>query len=199
MTAIATDWVDPHDPAKGIDTNKQALVTIDADAPTSSVSALPASAPSREFTVSWSGTDTGSGVSGYDIYVSSNDGPWTLWLNNIADTSALFSGYKGTLYAFYSVAHDGAGNVQSTPTNAQAKTTTPENSPPSLVPVSNYFIRAYQTLVVTNIAYGCGYSTADSDVQSGPSAPRRRHRPNQRHFPMDALVRSGQHVESDYR
>ena len=35
--SIATDQLDDNDPSKGIDRNKQALNTIDAGAPTSSV------------------------------------------------------------------------------------------------------------------------------------------------------------------
>ena len=43
---IATDQVSDEDPTQGVDPNKQALVTIDAGAPTSSVAALPAQAVS---------------------------------------------------------------------------------------------------------------------------------------------------------
>ena len=41
QTIIATDQVDPHDPSKGIDPAKEALNTIDAGRPTSSVAPLP--------------------------------------------------------------------------------------------------------------------------------------------------------------
>ena len=44
-----------EDPSQGIDPTKQALVTIDAGPPTSSVSPLPATEASPSFTVSWSG------------------------------------------------------------------------------------------------------------------------------------------------
>ena len=88
--AIATDWVDPHNPEAGVDTNKQALVTIDADIPTSSVASLLALATNATFTVSWTGTDIGTGVAGYDVYVQTNYGLWNLWLANTPLTSALF-------------------------------------------------------------------------------------------------------------
>ena len=39
--SIATDQADDHDPSKGVDPNKQALNTIDAGPPTSSVAPLP--------------------------------------------------------------------------------------------------------------------------------------------------------------
>jgi RHS repeat-associated protein len=121
---IATDQVDEHDPSKGIDPTKQALVTIDSGAPTSSVMALPATESSPSFTVSWSGQDDagGSGVASYDIYVSDNSGPLTLFLQNTAATSATFSGQAGQTYGFYSVATDNVGNVQAVPAQAQATT-----------------------------------------------------------------------------
>src|SRR5271157_2427801 len=72
--SIATDQADDHDPSKGVDPNKQALNTIDADPPTSTVASLPATEASTSFTVSWSGQDDpgGSGIASYDIYVSDN-------------------------------------------------------------------------------------------------------------------------------
>jgi RHS repeat-associated protein len=123
--SIATDQVDPHDPSKGVDPNKQDLVTIDAGAPTSSVNALPASSPSS-FTLSWSGTDDtgGSGIATYDIYVSDNGGSFTPFLTATTQTSATFKGAFGHTYAFYSVATDNVGNREATPTLAQTSTTT---------------------------------------------------------------------------
>src|SRR5690606_612036 len=75
---ISTDQVDPQDRSKGIDPDKQALVTLDGDHPDSAIGVLPAETGGEEFLVSWSGTDTGSGIAGFDIYVSVNDGPWNL-------------------------------------------------------------------------------------------------------------------------
>ena len=73
---IATDQVSETDPTQGTDPTKEALVTIDAGAPTSSVAALPATEDSTTFTVSWSGQDDagGSGIASYDVYVSDNGG-----------------------------------------------------------------------------------------------------------------------------
>jgi hypothetical protein len=76
---IATDQVNDQDPTQGISTAKQALVTIDSVPPTSTVNPLPATV-TPEFTVSWSGQDDagGSGIAGFDIYVSDDGGPYTL-------------------------------------------------------------------------------------------------------------------------
>jgi RHS repeat-associated protein len=119
---VATDQADPHDPSKGIDTNKLALITIDSSAPVSQVNALPAFETNSTFTVCWSGADLGSGVTSYDLYVSTNGGPWALWLGNTTNSCADFTGQKDVTYAFYSVAHDGAGNAEAAPTIPGART-----------------------------------------------------------------------------
>jgi RHS repeat-associated protein len=149
---IGTDWVDPHDPSKGIDTNKQALVTIDADLPTSTVLPLTANVSSARFEVCWAGSDVGAGVSGYDVYVQTNGGPWLLWLNNTPLTCAEFPGQNNVHYGFYSVARDFTGQIEPAPTVADTATTTPNNSPPELAPVPDYVISVNQTLLVTNVA-----------------------------------------------
>ena len=123
QTPIATDEVDDEDPTQGIDPTKQALVTIDSGAPTSSVTALaPMSGP--DFTVSWSGEDDagGSGIADYTIYASVNGGAFAPWLTDTTGTSAVYTGVIGNTYSFYSVATDNVGNVQATPASAQATT-----------------------------------------------------------------------------
>ncbi|MGE4181891.1 MAG: CARDB domain-containing protein [Limisphaerales bacterium] len=88
--------------------------------PTSFVQALPESVMPW-FQVSWTGTDEGrlgeaaSGVAGYDVYVSENGGAFTPWLKDTQLVSATYIGTAGASYAFYSVATDGAGNVEETP------------------------------------------------------------------------------------
>ena len=96
---IATNQVDPHDPAQGFDSAKEALVTIDAGTPASRVETLPDTAASSSFTVTWTGQDEtgGSGLAGYDLYVSDNGGPFTPWLNDTPQTSAVFVGQHGQI------------------------------------------------------------------------------------------------------
>ena len=122
--SIATDQADDHDPSQG-DPNKQALNTIDAGPPTSSVAPLPTVENSPNFTVSWSGQDDGggSGVATYTLYVSDNGGPFTPYLLGTTDTMGIFSGAVGHTYAFYSVATDNVGNAEGTPSSAEATTT----------------------------------------------------------------------------
>jgi RHS repeat-associated protein len=97
--------------------------TVDAAAPSSSVATLPV-AVGASFNVSWSGSDPagGSGLATFNVYVSDNGGPFTLWQSKTKATSAVFSAQLGHTYAFYSVATDNAGNVQATPAAAQAVT-----------------------------------------------------------------------------
>jgi RHS repeat-associated protein len=130
---ITTDQVDPHDPTKGIDPAKQDLITIDAGPPTSTVGPLPPTETSASFAVNWSGHDDagGSGVASYNIYVSDNGGPFTIWQSDSTENSANFTGQPGRTYAFYSVATDNVGNAQSAPTTAQATTTVLLLPPPS--------------------------------------------------------------------
>lgn len=150
---IGTDWVDPHDPGQGIDTNKQALVTIDADPPSSAIQALPTEAPSASFTMCWTGSDLGAGITGYDIYYRTNDGPWTLWLANTPLNCDTFHGLNDVTYSFYSVARDGAGHAELPPSEPDATTRTLPNYPPLIEPVPTQYVVVGQPLVITNRAY----------------------------------------------
>ena len=130
QNSIATDQVSDEDPSQGIDTSKQALVTIDSGAPTSSVAALPATETSGSFTVSWTGTDDvgGSGIASYSVYDSEDNGPYTPFETDTTLTSATFAGTVGHSYRFYSVATDNVGNMQTTLGTAQASTTVTSNT-----------------------------------------------------------------------
>jgi len=98
------------------------LNTIDNAAPTSHVTALPTTESTPTFTAQWSGTDVGSGVQDYTIYVSDNGGPFTLFQTNTTATSATFSGQLNHAYGFYSIARDLVGNVEAPKTAAEATT-----------------------------------------------------------------------------
>lgn len=98
------------------------LNTIDVDPPVSAVTALPMQENQTTFNVSWSGTDKGSGIATYSIYVSDTSGPYTLWQNAVATTSASYTGEFGHTYDFYSIATDGAGNVEAPKSNADTAT-----------------------------------------------------------------------------
>ena len=121
--SIATNQKDETDPTKGTDSTKEALVTIDAVAPTSSVSTLPSQSKDG-FTLTWTGQDDtgGSGVASYDIYVSDNGGAYVRYLQGTTLTSTTFSGINGHQYSFYSVAIDNVGNTEAAPATPDATT-----------------------------------------------------------------------------
>ena len=120
---IATNQVDPHDPAQGTDPDKEALNTIDAGGPSSDVELLPATNP-PSCEVHWSGQDDsgGSGIATYDVFVSDDGGPFTLWQTATTDTQATFVGQSGHTYAFYSVATDNVGHVETAPATPDTST-----------------------------------------------------------------------------
>ncbi|MGZ4985100.1 MAG: DUF7619 domain-containing protein, partial [Chthoniobacterales bacterium] len=102
-----------------LDTNEW-LNTIDNSPPVSQVQPLADNQSSTHFQVAWNGGDTGAGISTYTIFVSENGGPYTVWLGNTALTSAFFDGNPNSSYSFYSVAQDGAGNVEAAPASPDA-------------------------------------------------------------------------------
>ena len=73
--------------------------------------------------MSWSGTDDGSGIATYDIYVSVDGSDYELWLDNTADTTATYTGESGRTYRFYSTAKDNVGYTENAPGTADATTT----------------------------------------------------------------------------
>lgn len=105
----------------GIPTNEWTN-TIDASAPDSHVLPLPLTESSSSFTVQWSGTDMGSGIQEFTIFVSDNSGPFIAWLTHTTETSVSYPGVDGHTYAFYSVARDLTGNVEDVPTRADTVT-----------------------------------------------------------------------------
>jgi hypothetical protein len=101
--------------------------------PTSSINPLPAITATASFTVTWSGSP-GAGahsIAAYDVFVSSDGGPFSPLLTGTAQTSAPFTGAFGHSYGFYSVATDDLGTRQATPTAAQATTTVQDITAPT--------------------------------------------------------------------
>jgi hypothetical protein len=96
--------------------------TIDNTSPSSAVQSLSATQSSPTFPVQWAGTDVGAGVAAYSIFVSENGGPFTPFLTDTTDTSAMFTGVASNTYAFYSVARDLVGNVETAPSSPDTQT-----------------------------------------------------------------------------
>lgn len=104
--------------------------TLDSDISTSKVNALPVNSSSN-FTVSWTGSDTGSGLASYDIFVSTDGGQFVPWQVNTTATSAIYNGETGRNYAFYSVATDNLGQREVAPTQPDTVSTT------TILPINN--------------------------------------------------------------
>ncbi len=154
--SIATDNVGNIQPTPS---SAQTITTVDTIPPTSSITALSSFGPGS-FTVSWSGTDDtgGSGIATYSIYVSDNGGAFVPVVTNTATISTTFTGQNGHSYGFYSVATDGAGNVQPTPSGAQASTKVDTVDPTSTV-------RALPSF--RNSSFTVSWSGADNTGGSG--------------------------------
>ncbi|HZG52013.1 MAG TPA: SBBP repeat-containing protein, partial [Pyrinomonadaceae bacterium] len=100
------------------------LNTVDNSKPVSAVLPLPASSNSARFAVSWSGSDTGSGIRSYTIFVSEDGAPFVEWQRDTTLTSGTFAGRPGHTYAFHSIARDAAGNEETRHADADATITT---------------------------------------------------------------------------
>ncbi len=113
ITNRAKIYFDDNDP---IDT-PQVLNTLDVAGPTSQVTALPPTTPSGTFTVSWTGADdaNGSGIAGYDLFVSQDGGAWVPILSDTTATTHTVTVIRGHTYAFYTVATDHVGHVEDAP------------------------------------------------------------------------------------
>jgi hypothetical protein len=120
----------------------------DTEAPSSSVAMLPAATPGF-FSVDWTGTDN-TAITSFDIYVSENGGPFTLWLENTSDTSALYQGRFGNEYAFFSIARDAAGNAEPDKDTGETTTTISlVNQAPNLTALPDVSLTEGQTLRIT--------------------------------------------------
>lgn len=106
--------------------------TIDNSKPISNVLMLTASECASNVQVQWAGTDEGSGIASYNIYVSDNGSPFTVWQQNTTATSGIYTGQFGHTYAFYSLAQDKTGNIEDAPANPDATVTIIDNTPPAI-------------------------------------------------------------------
>ena len=120
-------------------------------AETSSVNPLPTLSPNK-FTVSWSGSDVGSGIGSYTIFVSSNGGAFSQWLVGTALTSATYAGQSNHTYSFYSVATDKVGNVQIPPFFTQASTQTLLQTPNQEYVAALYLSLLHRTVDPSGLA-----------------------------------------------
>jgi len=168
---VATNQLDPHDSSKGTDPNMECINTIDTGLPSSHVNPLPAVVETAEFVVSWTGEDSasGSGIAGYDIYVSDNGADYVLWMNT-SDVNAIFTGEHGHTYRFYSIAIDNVGNHEAAPSGADAETMIGECFPSSYSTYHDWVALGRPNCWCAP-PYGSGYQ-CDGDADGVSSGPR---------------------------
>ena len=87
-------------------------VTVDTTPPESAVNPLPETVNTTTFQVSWSGTDSGSGIKDYDVQVKVDSGQWQDWLTGTTAQTAQFTGERGHRYCFQCRARDNIGNEE---------------------------------------------------------------------------------------
>ncbi len=105
---------------------------LDFDLPQSAVAALAARQTGSLFTVSWSGSDAGSGIRDYTVYVARDDGPFQPWLIDTTETGADYRASAPGRYAFFTIARDGTGHVEPVPTTVDAETEVTNHPPAAL-------------------------------------------------------------------
>jgi hypothetical protein len=98
-----------------------AITTVDATPPVSSMNPLAPYQSSEDFTVGWSGKDQTSGVASYTVYVSEDRAAFSVWQDGVTSISAVYSGQDGHEYKFYVLAKDLAGLSQPQPASGAEK------------------------------------------------------------------------------
>ncbi|MFO0878902.1 MAG: CARDB domain-containing protein [Gemmataceae bacterium] len=171
--SVATDTMgNTEAPPTNPDTTirPDATTTVDRAAPTSRVADLPAFS-SGPFTVQWTGTDTGSGLASYTVYVKVDNGPEQPWIVGTNATSALYTDVvNGSIYYFYTRATDQLGNVESAPSGPDAWTTVDTAPPDSAVSVLPDYSTGTFTVSWTGNDSGSGVAsyTIYRSINNGP-------------------------------
>jgi len=163
-----------HDGTGSYTLEYEDLPSIDNSPPTSSVAALPA-ASYPVMPLLWSGGDEpgGSGLAGFDIFVSVDGGPFGPWLQNTKLRGAVYRGEPGHAYAFYSVAFDTAGNREAPPLQPDAGTTTSlANNAPAIADIPTVAIDEGQIAVVEPTATDADLPAQTLTWMLGADAPR---------------------------
>jgi hypothetical protein len=104
------------------------VVERDIRPPYTQIQPLPSTSP-LSFVLQWQPEELGSGIAGYDVYVSEGDGPFELWLENTLQTEVKFTGQVNQTYRFAVRARDQAGNEEPLVAHPLARTRTVFGSP----------------------------------------------------------------------
>ena len=88
----------------------------------------------NSFTVSWGGSSPFLSAVTFDVFVSDNGGPFTLFQTATTATSATFTGVPGHTYGFVSIATDAGGNREPMKTRAEFTVQVIDPTPPVISP-----------------------------------------------------------------
>lgn len=105
--------------------------TIDVDVPVSEMSTEYVMG-NGNVTLNWTGSDIGSGIAGYNLYVSVNGGNFTLVNSYLTGTSYTYDFEETGSHSFKVISIDGAGNVED---KVQSEITVTCDSLPSLLTI----------------------------------------------------------------
>ena len=157
-----TVYVQYKDNAGNVGTYTDTII-LDTASPSSSVADLPAYQSTLFFLVSWSGSDTTSGIASYDVQFRDSTGvSWEDWQASTIATSTAFAGEDGHTYYFRCRARDNAGNIEDYPGgNGDTHTTVDVTSPSGSVLVNDVAIDTTSTDVTLK--------SSASDTVSGVS------------------------------
>jgi hypothetical protein len=110
------------------------MVKMIEDTPTSFATSTATQVNTSSFTVNWGGSGPVSGALTFDVFVSDNGGPFTLFKTATMATSATFTGAAQHTYGFFSIATDAAGNKEPMKTSADFVVTIVDVTAPVITP-----------------------------------------------------------------
>jgi murein DD-endopeptidase MepM/ murein hydrolase activator NlpD len=104
-------------------------ISNDRTAPTLTVTPLPTQQDSTVVNLSWTASDSFSGLAGFDIEVRIDSGSWSDWLAGLAPDvrSSVYAAQPGHTYAFRVVAADRAGNTAQSEVGTAIKACNPDS------------------------------------------------------------------------
>jgi len=123
--------------------------TVETVPPTSKVMELPLYTNNKTFTVSWNGTDEGSGIAYYTIDSSTDGFNWNAWIPKTAENSSVFIGNHNQTYYFRSRATDNAGNEEPAHVEYDARTIVYTGAPKVTLDISPNPCKTATTFTVT--------------------------------------------------
>ena len=88
----------------------------------------------KSFTVAWGGSSPFLSAVTFDIFVSDNGGPFTVFQAATTATSATFQGVTGHTYGFFSIAADAVGNREPMKTMPEITVKVDDPTPPAVIP-----------------------------------------------------------------